>query len=478
MLTPDGDFDARARAALATPALGRAVRGTVDRLRDLRAAAESDTELTRRRRAAATEARTRAIDKLPELIERFTRNCEARGGVVHRAVDATSATAIALSLLRKFDARRVVKSKSMVTEEIELNAALEAAGIEVTETDLGEWIIQLAGEKPSHIILPAIHKTRHDVRALFEKEGGVPLDAATTTLCAHARGRLRERFLAADVGISGANFAVAETGSIALFTNEGNGRLVTSLPRIHLVFLGMERLVENFTDLAAMAEVLPRAATGQDLTSYFSIITGPRRAGECDGPEALHVIILDNGRSRLLGDAAFRPVLRCIRCAACLNVCPVYGAIGGHAYGGTYPGPIGAVLTPLLRPDEHAARELADASSLCAACSEACPVGIPLDELLILQRARNAALRPKRALALAVRMALRGLAGDKARGTSRRLRFMAKLFGAGTPQRRVLAKFMPLLARSEAVRTLPAVPPQSFREIWKAMQAGEDAHAG
>ncbi len=477
MLTPEGDFDARSRAALATPALGRAVRGTVDRLRNLRAIAEADADLTRQRRAAATEARTRAIDKLPELLERFTRNCEARGGVVHRAPDAASATAIATSLLRKSGARRVVKGKSMVTEEIELNAALEGAGIEVTETDLGEWIIQLAGEKPSHIILPAIHKTRHDIRALFEKEGGTPLDASTTTLCAHARRRLRERFLAADAGISGANFAVAETGSIALFTNEGNGRLVTSLPRLHLVFLGMERLVENFADLAAMAEVLPRAATGQDLTSYFSIITGPRHRGELDGPEALHVIILDNGRSRLLEDVAFRPVLRCIRCAACLNVCPVYAEIGGHAYGGTYPGPIGAVLTPVLRPEEHAARELADASSLCAACSEACPVGIPLDELLILQRARNATLRPKRALRLALRIALSGLMGDKAHGTSRRLRFVAKVLGAGTPQRRALAKVLPMLARSEAVRALPVIPPQSFRELWKALQAGENTRA-
>jgi L-lactate dehydrogenase complex protein LldF len=474
MLTPEGSFDQRARGALATPALARAVRGTVDRLRDFRALAEIDPELNRARRAAATEARTRAVEKLPELLERFTRRCEARGGVVHRAADAAEATNIALSVLRQHGAQTVVKSKSMVTEEIELNAALEHAGLEVTETDLGEWIIQLAHEKPSHIILPAIHKTRHDVRALFEAESGKALDASTKTLCAYARKRLRERFLAADAGISGANFAVAETGSIALFTNEGNGRLVTTLPRLHIAFLGMERLVENFADLASMAEVLPRAATGQDLTSYFSIITGPRRPGECDGPEALHVIILDNGRSRLLDDAEFKPVLRCIRCAACLNVCPVYAQIGGHAYGGTYPGPIGAVLTPLLRPGDASARELANASSLCAACSEACPVGIPLHELLIHQRARNAALQPKRGLRMALRMGLNGVRGDKAQGTARRLRFASRLFRKGTPQRVLLTRLVPLLARAETVRALPDVPPQSFRELWAALARTEE----
>jgi L-lactate dehydrogenase complex protein LldF len=238
------------------------------------------------------------------------------------------------------------------------------------------------------LILPAIHKRRREIQDLFEEEGGQSLAPDTATLAGYARGRLRDEFAAADLGITGCNFAIAETGSVALFTNEGNGRMVTTLPRTHVVLMGMERILPSLEDLSLMAQLLPRSATGQKLTTYLNLITGPCREGEADGPRRMHVIVVDNGRSRQLGDAKFQEILHCIRCGACLNVCPVYRHIGGHAYGSVYSGPIGAVLTPLLDADPFAA-ELAQASTLCGACHEACPVKIPLHDMLVELRTRN-----------------------------------------------------------------------------------------
>ena len=293
--------------------------------------------------------------------------------------------------MRAAGATRVAKSKSMATEEIDLNPALEAAGAEVVETDLGEWIIQLAGETPSHIIAPALHKDRHQIKDLFVDAvaAAATLDTEPAELVAFARGRLREVFLAADIGITGANFAVAETGSIVLVTNEGNGRLVTALPRIHVAVMGMERVAADWDQADLLLALLARSATGQRLSSYTNVVTGPRGGGELDGPDELHVVILDNGRSELLG-GEFHEMLDCIRCGACLNVCPVYRQIGGHAYGWVYPGPMGAVLTPLLAADQPEAAELAGASTLCGACMDACPVQIPLQDLLLSLRRRKA----------------------------------------------------------------------------------------
>jgi L-lactate dehydrogenase complex protein LldF len=287
----------------------------------------------------------------------------------------------------------VAKSKSMATEEIDLNPALEAAGKEVVETDLGEWIVQLAGETPSHIIAPALHRDRHQIRDLFVDTVAAPPSLGTepAELVRFARGRLREVFLAAEVGITGANIAVAETGSIVLVTNEGNGRLVTALPRVHVAVLGMERLAADWAQADLLLALLARSATGQRLSSYTNVVTGARAAGETDGPDELHVVILDNGRSDLLA-GEHHEMLGCIRCGACLNVCPVYRQTGGHAYGWVYPGPMGAVLTPLLAGGEHPeAAEVAGASTLCGACMDACPVQIPLQDLLLSLRRDRAA---------------------------------------------------------------------------------------
>jgi L-lactate dehydrogenase complex protein LldF len=269
----------------------------------------------------------------------------------------------------------------MATEEIGLNEALEGAGMKVVETDLGEWILQLSGEHPVHIIAPAIEKTAADVAELFSALGGEEVSPELPELTQFARRRLREVFQTADVGITGANFAVAETGSICLVENEGNARLVTSLPRVHVVLLGMERVVPTLADLSVLLRLLARSATGQKLSSYTTLITGPRRPGEQDGPEELHVIVLDNGRSNLRG-TRYEEMLSCIRCGACLNVCPIYRKAGGSAYGPVYSGPMGAVLVPLLVGLEQAPA-LPHASSLCGACTDACPVKIPLHELLL-----------------------------------------------------------------------------------------------
>lgn len=374
----------RAAAALADPSLRTALRRATDRFVEIRRAGEDLADL-QELRAAAEAIRRRTITELPRILDRFADAAEAAGCVVHWADDAADAVAIVTHLAAERGVRSVVKSKSMLTEEIGLNEALAAAGIDVVETDLGEWIIQLADDRPSHILGPAIHWTREGIAELFRAHGWDGGDDAED-LCGFARASLRRRFLDADMGISGVNFAVAETGTLVLVTNEGNGRMVTSLPRIHVAVMGMERIVETWEELDLLMTLLPRSATGQTLSVYTTQITGPRREGEADGPDEVHVVVVDDGRSAILG-SEFQDVLHCIRCSACLNVCPVYRQIGGHAYTSVYSGPIGAVLTPLLDPDRI---ELAEASSLCSACHEVCPVRIPLQDLLLGLRRRRA----------------------------------------------------------------------------------------
>src|SRR5688572_19072217 len=275
----------------------------------------------------------------------------------------------------------VVKSKSMATEEIHLNDALAAAGVTPVETDLGEYIIQLAHERPSHIIAPAIHKTKGQVAELFARELKRETQPDPEVLTRIARAELREKFLQAELGITGANFAVAETGTVVLVTNEGNGRMVTSLPRVHVAVMGVEKVIPSMTDLAVFLAILAKSATGQKLSVYTSLVDGPRRGGELEGPEEFHLVLLDNGRiSQIAGP--LREALNCLRCGACLNVCPVYRQIGGHAYGYTYPGPIGILLTAMLNGTESV-KDLAHASSLCGACAEACPVRIDIPKMLI-----------------------------------------------------------------------------------------------
>jgi L-lactate dehydrogenase complex protein LldF len=364
--------DAHTQAALDT-ATNRLRMGRVDAW-----AALPDLEALRER---AHAIRMAVIDDLDGHVARFTEALEARGGHVFFARTAQEAGAYVTEVCRRNGAKLAAKSKSMATEEIGLNEALEAAGVRPVETDLGEYILQLAGEHPVHILAPAIEKTAAQVAELLSRAGGEQVPAELEALTNAARLQLRETFLQADVGITGANFGVSSTGSVCLVTNEGNARLVSSVPRVHVALMGMERLVPTTADLAVLLKLLARSGTGQKLSVYTTLITGPRRDGERDGPEELHVVILDNGRTNLLR-GRYREMLACIRCGACLNVCPVYRKAGGGAYGPVYSGPMGAVLLPLLVGLENAS-SLPHASSLCGACTDACPVKIPLHELLL-----------------------------------------------------------------------------------------------
>jgi L-lactate dehydrogenase complex protein LldF len=378
---PSGTFREIARLKLADAHVSGALDASTARLMDGRIGAWDALPDAEALRDRAHDARMRVIDDLDVHVAQFRRTVEESGGSTVVAKTAADANAYISDVCRRAGATLAVKSKSMATEEIGLNEALEAAGVRAVETDLGEYILQLAGEHPVHIIAPAIEKTKEDVAALLSAVDGQPVPAQLEELTRAARRQLRETFLAADVGITGANFGVCDTGSIVLVTNEGNGRLVSSLPRIHVALIGMERLVASLSDLTVLLRLLARSATGQRLSTYTTVITGPRRGGERDGPEELHVVILDNGRSKLLG-GRYREMLACIRCGACLNVCPVYRRTGGAPYGPVYSGPMGAVLVPLLAELDHA-RDLPHASSLCGACSDACPVKIPLHELLL-----------------------------------------------------------------------------------------------
>ncbi len=338
-------------------------------------------------RDRAREIRLHTLKHLSDYLAQFADSVERQGGQVYFAADADEANEYVSRLALDRGVQKIVKSKSMVTEEIDLNDHLESSGLEVVETDLGEFIIQIAGEKPTHIISPVMHKNRYEIGELFASELGIEYSDDPLVLNDAARRHLRSIFLAADMGISGVNFGVADTGTITTVTNEGNARLTTGAPRIHVAIMGMERLVPNAGDLTVMLEVLGRSGTGQALTVYTNLITGPRAFDEQDGPDELHVVILDNGRSEALASSSAE-ILACIRCGACLNVCPVFREAGGHAYGSTYPGPIGAVLTPaLFGHDEWG--DLPFASSLCGACKDACPIRIDIPSLLLEQRAES-----------------------------------------------------------------------------------------
>src|SRR5882672_9860986 len=375
-------FDANARAALANPQLRGALRNATSLFgaRRLQAAQSLDNWEALRSQARAIKDET--LLHLDQYLEEFAANAEKAGAQIHWARDADEANGIVCRLAGERGARLVVKSKSMVTEEIHLNAALEAVGVAALETDLGEYIIQLAGETPSHIIAPAIHKTKGQIAELFTEKLGIAPTDDIDRLTSAARQVLREKFAAADMGISGVNFGVAETGTILILENEGNIRLTTSLPKTHIAVMGIEKVIPTFADLEVFLKLLPRSGTGQHLTAYQSLITGTKRGADSEGPDELHIILLDNGRSRMLAHPTTRQSLACIRCGACLNACPVYQQIGGHAYGSVYPGPIGAVITPQLIGLSKAAK-LPYASSLCGACREVCPVKIDIPELLL-----------------------------------------------------------------------------------------------
>jgi L-lactate dehydrogenase complex protein LldF len=411
--------------------------------------------------------RDRALARLDELLETFERNVTACGGHVHWASDAAEARAIVLSILRARGARSVIKGKSMASEEIALNPFLEANGVRAVESDLGEYIVQLRDEPPSHIIAPAFHLNKEQVAETF-RASHTALDPARplserTALVAEARRVLRERFESADAGITGANFLAAAEGAVMLVTNEGNGDLSRLLPRTHIVLVGIEKLVADLGDAAVLLRLLTRSATGQDISSYVTIMRGPRGTNETDGPEEFHVVLLDNGRTKLLGTEA-QEVLRCIRCGACLNHCPIYAAVGGHAYGTTYSGPLGAALNPGLL-GVAIAHHHPNASTFCGRCAEVCPVKIPLPKIMRHWRAMEYAqgLAPKSAV---FGLALWAFAAKRpwlyrvlAKLAARLLRRRAGKSG------RIRA--LPLLRGWFLVRDLPAPQGRTFQELWR-----------
>jgi L-lactate dehydrogenase complex protein LldF len=416
----------------------------------------------------AKRIKEHTLAHLDKYLEQLEGSVHSSGGRVHWAATAADARQIVLDIARKGNCRRAVKSKSMTSEEIHLNPALQATGIEVTETDFGEYIIQVAGERPSHLVAPAVHHTRESVARVLSSHLREKLPDDPASLALAGRRVLRDKFYQADLGITGANFAVAETGTIVLVTNEGNGRLTTTWPRVHVAIMGMEKVIPRLADLPVFLKLLARAATGQTLSVYTTLITGPRRAGELDGPEEFHLVILDNGRSRILA-TPFRESLQCIRCGACLNACPVYRRIGGHAYGGVYSGPIGSILTPLY--DSVAGNpHLPHASSLCGACQTACPVRINIPHMLIGLRElqhqhpsgrletlayrlwRMVLCRPwlYRLALSAARLCLRPFAKEG---------WLRKLPGAGSGW--------------TAVRDFPVPAARSFRGLWRDLQQGQ-----
>jgi len=377
------EFRERARAVVANPDLQKSLRSAMDYLQAKRLAQfPNDAEL-QELRDLGESIRQYSLSKLPDLLEQLEAKLTASGVQVHWAESPDDANRIFIEIARKHDAKSVIKGKSMVSEEVELNHALHDIGIDALESDMGEYIVQLADEKPSHIIMPAIHKTKAEIARLFaERIPGVHYTDSVDELIQIGRKVLREKFAHADIGVSGVNVMVAETGTLCLVENEGNGRMSTTVPRVHVAITGIEKVVEKLEHVPPLLNLLTRSATGQAITTYVNMISSPRKPDELDGPEEVHLILLDNGRTQAYADVQLRATLQCIRCGACMNHCPVYTRVGGHSYGTTYPGPIGKIISPHLL-GLASTYSLATASTLCGACAEVCPVRIPIPDLLI-----------------------------------------------------------------------------------------------
>ena len=388
-------FRRRASAAIADPETKKRMASLGFAQRRADRVAEFGADAFEAQRDAAEAIRNRSIGDLATWIEQFEVEAVRRGATVLFANDAKEVGDLVVEICRRHDLKKAIKSKSMLSEEADLNRVLAAAGVQPVETDLGEYICQLAEDPPSHIIAPAMHKSQDEIADLFVRHHGTPRLDRPEALTREAREKLREHFLSADLGISGGNFLIAETGSVALVTNEGNGRLVTTLPRVHVAITGIEKVVPTLEDLSTLMRLLPRSATGQNISNYFSVLTGTRDAGSSEGPEHLYFILVDNGRANLVG-SELQDMLRCIRCGACMNHCPVYKTVGGHSYGWVYPGPMGSVLTPAFM-GLSAALDLPHAATLCGACEVVCPVKIPLPALLrsLRERQVEAKLRPR-----------------------------------------------------------------------------------
>ena len=459
----------RRRRALADPTMRAAVAKTTRNLAQGKASAYAAYPPGEAMRVRAVTARRSALAHIDALLEELTGNVEAQGGYVVRAAGPADVGRYVLDIARRGGAERVVKSKSMATEEIALNEQLEAEGLHVRETDLGEYIIQLARERPSHILAPAAHKTRGQIQALFEREAAStrvtpPTGDATPELTAFARRQLREEFLAADVGITGGNFLVAETGTLVLITNEGNGRMTTSLPPVHIAVVGIDKVVATWADLAVLLQQAPLSGTGQLISTYTSFITGPRRPGELDGPEEFHLVLLDNGRHELLG-TEYEDVLTCIRCGACLNVCPVFRTIGGQAYGSIYSGPIGVVLTPLLGGLDHAPELPKSACAMCHACRDACPMEIELPRHILNLR-RTEIEKSMEPLTVRLTFELWGRLWASPAGYRWTAR-LARLGQRAFMRKGRLTKAPGLVGGWTATRDSPPVAKETFHEWWR-----------
>jgi L-lactate dehydrogenase complex protein LldF len=464
-------FPEAAREALGDSQLRRNLGKATTTIRAKRHDVVSEVDDWQALRDAGAAIKARAMATLPEQLERLEASVTAAGGTVHWATDGAEANAIVAGIARGHGADEVIKVKSLATDEIDLNEALEAEGIHAIETDLAELINQLAGDWSSHILVPAIHRNRAEIRRLFEATiaRGRALDDTPEALTEAARLHLREKFLTVPVAISGANFAAADTGTVCVFESEGNGRMCTTLPRVLVTVMGIEKVIPEFRDLEVFSQLLPRSSTGERMNPYTSMWTGVRPG---DGPQEFHLILMDNGRTQVLADEVGRAALHCIRCSACLNVCPVYSRTGGHAYGSIYPGPIGAILTPQLKGLENAPT-LPWASSLCGACYEVCPVKIDIPKILVHLRGR------------VVREVPEGHAAEKAAmavvarvfASRRRYETAQKLARLGRGPLHRLGRSMPGLGAWTEMRELPDVPDHSFRDWWRARD-GRSGDAG
>jgi L-lactate dehydrogenase complex protein LldF len=470
------NYQSEARTAIADPVLRQALVNLQNRFGRGTARAYAGLPEGPQLRLKAHDLRMRSIENLDTLLEALSQKIRSQGGKVFFAADRADAVRYCLEVAHKNNVKMAVKGKSMLTEEIGLNKSLLKAGIETVETDLGEYIIQLAGETPSHIIAPAIHKTKEQIGALFVERLGIQYTADPPSLTRAARAALRKKFLRADMGISGCNLACAETGHITTVSNEGNIRMATTLPRVHMVFMGMERIAADLMEHQVLLRLLAMGAAAQQMAGYVSYIGGARLLDQADGPEEFHLVIVDNGRSRILADQRFREILGCIRCAACLNICPVYGKIGGHAYGHAYSGPIGAVVTPLLT-GVNAASDLCLGESLCGACQQACPVNIDLPRMLLELRAMLA--EGDRKWGVAVKNpAERAAFGIWSRliQSRRSYELLLRLAGLGQwglPTSEGMIRKLPLVGRGWTVsRDLKPLAAKSFVAKFRAKQNG------
>jgi L-lactate dehydrogenase complex protein LldF len=466
-------FDEKVHTTLADANLQLAIYKATARLIDHRKHAVTAAALPdyQELRTQANALKKHTIDHLDYYLEQFEANVTAHGGKVVYCQDATEVADFVLGLAKERGAHLIVKSKSMTTEEVDLNERLEHHDLESVETDLGEYILQLAHQRPYHIVAPALHLTRYDVGDLFARTLGVANETVVEKQALIARAVLRQKFLAADIGISGANFLVADSGAVLLVENEGNARLTTSAPKIHIAVAGIEKLIPRAQDLAVFLKLLGRSATGQALTVYTSFLSGPRRAGEIDGPEEFYVVLLDNGRTKLLADAGKRESLYCIRCGACLNHCPVYRKIGGHSFPWVYSGPIGAIITPQFMGIEHEP-SLPFASSLCGACAEVCPVKIDIPKVLLDLRTEVKQAEERRGVNRLERLVFKIWAWVMCHP---RIYEMAARMAAGVApsengkwlRSAPAAMNLPPVRAWLSQRDLPPAPAKSFRELWR-----------